>query len=51
MCDFVCGTISHAKLSFNRSVLHYQMTLGVILTGLLQTHIRKEFLLYHLILI
>ena len=26
MCDFVCGTMSHAKLSLHRSIIHYQMT-------------------------
>ena len=25
-CDFVCGTMSHAKLSLVGSVMHYQTT-------------------------
>ena len=27
MCGFVCGTMSHAKLSFNWSVILYRVTL------------------------
>ena len=26
MCDFVCGTMSHAKMFLYRSVIYYQMT-------------------------
>ena len=26
MCDFFCGTMSHAKLLLHWSVIHYQMT-------------------------
>ena len=26
MSDFVCGTMSHAKMSLYWSVIHYQMT-------------------------
>ena len=26
MCDFVCGTMSHAKMSLHWSVIHSQLT-------------------------
>ena len=41
VCDFVCGTISHAKILLHWSVIHYQMNLTDLsgILGVVRKHL------------